>query len=92
MKKITNENVHHLEKVCSDYCMSASDVYNILISKNDDDFPLSFETVKYKVLNDVSSDILKNIFTLEELKSIFSDIKLKKIKNPQTKKFINTIN
>lgn len=91
MKIITNEYIDHLEKVCSDYCLSASDVYNILISKNDDDFPLSFETVKYKVLNDVSSDILKNIFTLEELKSIFSDVKLKKIKNLQTRKFINTL-
>jgi hypothetical protein len=91
MNSIINENIHYLDKVCSDYCMSASDVYNILISKNDDDFPLSFEIVKYKVLNDVSSDILKNIFTLEELKSIFSDTKLKKIKNPQTRKFINSL-
>ena len=71
--------------------MSASDVYNILISKNDEDFPLSFETVKYKVLKDVSSDILKNIFTLEELKSIFSDTNVKKIRNPETRKFINTL-
>lgn len=92
MKVIINENVHHLEKVCSDYCMSGSDVYNILISKNDDEFPLSFETVKYKVLKDVPSDILKSIFTLEELKSIFSDINVKKIKDAQTRKLINTLN
>lgn len=92
MKVVTNEYVYHLEKVCSDYSMSASDVYNILISKNDSDFPLSFETVKYKVLKDVPSDVLKNIFTLLELKSIFSDTNMKKIKNPQTRKFINTLN
>ena len=83
-----NKNIHHLEKVCSDYCMSASDVYNILISKNDTDFPLSFETVKYKVLKDISVDVIKSIFTLEELKSVFSDTNLKKVKNSETRKFI----
>ncbi len=92
-KKIdTNEYVFHLEKVCSDYNMSAWDVYNILISKNDAEFPLSFETVKYKVLKEAPLDILKNIFTPLELKNIFYDINLKKIKNPQTRKFINTLN
>jgi hypothetical protein len=92
MKNPINEHLHHLEKVCSDYSMSASDVYNLLLSKNDADFPLSFETVKYKVLKDISSDNLKNIFTLEELKSIFSDTNIKKIKNPQTRKLINALN
>ena len=92
MQVITNKYMHHLEKVCWDYNMSASDVYNILISKNDEDFPLSFETLKYKVLKDVPSDTLKNIFTLEELKSIFSDIKIKRVKNLETRKFVNTLN
>ncbi len=92
MEVVTNKYMHHLEKVCWDYNMSASDVYTILISKNDEDFPLAFETIKYKVLKDVPSDILKNIFTLEELKSIFSDTNIKKIKNPETRKFINTLN
>lgn len=91
MKVIENKYIYHLEKICSDYCMSALDVYNILISKNDSDFPLSFETVKYKVLKDVHSDILKSIFTLEELKNIFSDINLKKVKNPQTRKLIKSL-
>ena len=86
------KNLYHLEKVCSDYCMSSSDVYNILISKKDDDFPLSFDTVKYKVLKDVPSDILQNIFTKEELKSIFSDTNIKKIKNKETRKLINSLN
>ena len=92
MKIIINEYVHHLEKVCSDYCMSSSDVYNILINKNDTDFPLSFETVKYKVLKEVPSELLKNIFTRSELKSIFSDINIKKIKNTETRKLVNSLN
>ena len=83
--------IHHLDDVCSDYNMSAFDIYNILISKNDEDFPLSFNTIKYQVLKDVPSHILKNIFTHEELKSIFADTNVKKIKNKETKKFINTL-
>jgi len=81
----------HLEKVCADYCLSASDVYTILLSRNDEDFPLSFDTVRNKVLKDVSIDILKEIFTQEELKNIFHDINIKKIKNPQIRKFISSI-
>ena len=91
MKVDINEYIHHLEKVCSDYCLSASDVYNILISKNDENFPLTFETVKYKVLKDVNINILKNIFTIEELKSILEDTKLKRIKNEGIREFINTL-
>lgn len=91
MKNKTNKHIHYLEKVASDYCMSGSDVYNILLSKNDDTFPLSFDTVRNKVLKDVPADMLKNIFTYEELKSIFVDINVKKIKNEQTRKLINTL-
>ena len=87
-----NEYIHYLEKVCSEYCMSAEDVYTVLISKDDEAFPLSFDTVKYKVLKDVSSDRLKKIFTQQELKTIFCDTNIKKIKNKETKKFINTLN
>ena len=87
----TNENIQYLGKVCSEYCMSASEVYNMLLSTNDGDFPLSFDTVKYMVLKDVSSDTLKKIFTQEELKSIFSNTNLKKIKNTQTRNFINSL-
>lgn len=95
MQVNTNEYLCHLEKVCEEYCMNALDVYNVLISKNDDDFPLSFEIVKAKVLKDINCDILKQIFTLEELKSIFSDTsikQIKKIKNVQTRKFVQTFN
>jgi hypothetical protein len=86
-----NKYMHHLDKVCSDYNMSAFDIHNVLISKNDEDFPLTFETVKYKVLKDVPCNILENIFSAGELKSIFEDINVKKIKNKETKKFINNL-
>lgn len=88
----SKEYLHHLDKVCSDYSMNAFDVYKVLMSKEDDLFPLSFEIVKYKVLKDIACDTLKYIFTLEELKSIFSNTNVKKIKNPQTRKFIQTFN
>lgn len=91
MKSTTIKNINNLEKIASDYSMNASDVYNLLLSKNDADFPLSFETVKYKVLKDVPCDILQSIFTLEELKNIFSDTNIKKVKNPQTRKLINSL-
>lgn len=86
-----NKYIHHLDKVCCDYNMSASDVYTVLINKKDEDFPLTFETIKSKVLKEVPSEILKNIFTPEELKSIFANTNIKKIKNKETKKFINTL-
>jgi len=83
-----NKYIHHLDKVCSEYSMTGSDIYNILLSKKDEDFPLSFETIKYQVLKDVSVETLKTIFTLVELKSIFAHTNIKKIKNKQTRKFI----
>jgi hypothetical protein len=89
---IVDENLHYLEKLCSDYCMSGSEVYGILISKEDEKFPLSYETIKYMVLKDVPSKIIKKIFTLEQLKSILEDTNMRKIKNPDMRKFINSIN
>lgn len=89
---LTNEYIPHLDKVCREYCMSGSEVYNILISKEDDRFPLSYETIKYMVLKDIPSEILKKIFTLVELKNIFGDVNLRKIKNYEIRKFINSIN
>lgn len=81
----------HLKQVCSEYCMDASDVYNILLSRNDDNFPLSFDTVRIMVLKDIPLDILKEIFNQDELISIFSDSNLNKIRNQDTKKFINSL-
>ena len=83
--------ISHLDTVCKEYCISGSEVYNILISKEDEKFPLSYETIKYMVLKDIPSEILKKIFTIEELKSILNDTNMRKIKNPSTRKFINSI-
>jgi len=83
-----NNYLHHLDKVCSDYSMTGSDIYTLLINQNDEDFPLSFETVKYMVLKELSVDAIKLVFTLEELKSIYSNINIKKIKNKETRNFI----
>lgn len=92
MKNKTNEHLHHLEKVASDYCMSGLDVYDVLLTKNDDAFPLSFDTLRKKVIKDIPVNILEDIFTYEELKTIFIDINIKKIKNEQLRKLINTLN
>ena len=88
---ITNEYIHHLDKVCSEYCMNGTEVYNILISKEAEKFPLSYETIKYMVLKEVPSKIIKKIFTLDELKSLLEDTNMRKIKNPDMRKFINSI-
>jgi len=88
---LTNEYIHHLDTICSEYCMSGSEVYNILVSKEDEKFPLSYETIKYMVLKDVPSKIIKKLFTLIELKSILEDTNMRKIKNPDMRKFINSI-
>ena len=85
------ENLHHLNKVCHEYCMSGSEVYGILRSKNDERFPLSYETIKYMVLKEVSSEILQKIFTRDELQNILENTNMRKIKNLETKKFINSI-
>ena len=72
--------------------MNGTEVYDILTSKNDDRFPLSYETIKYMVLKEISSEILKKIFSQVELKNIFEDVNLRKIKDYETKKFINSLN
>ena len=71
--------------------MSGAEVYNILISKEDTKFPLSYETIKYIVLKEIPTKILKKIFTLIELKNLLADTNMRKIKNPDTRKFINSI-
>lgn len=80
-----------LDKVCKEYCISGAEVYSVLITKDDAKFPLSYETIKYMVLKEIPTKILKEIFTLVELKSILADTNLRKIKNPDTRKFINSI-
>jgi len=71
--------------------MSGLEVYNILISKDDTKFPLSYETIKYMVLKDISSEILQKIFSQVELKAILIDTNIRKIKNQEMRKLINSI-
>lgn len=85
-------NIHPLEKVCADYCMSGFEVYEVLLSKEDTDFPLSFESIRDMVLKSITAEVLEGIFTFEELKRIFSHVNVKKIKNEQTRKWLKALN
>ena len=91
METNNTKYIHYLDKVCSEYCMNGSEVYTILISQNDERFPLSYETIKYMVLKEVCLEKLKKIFTNTELKSIFNDINMKKIKSTETRNFVNSV-
>ncbi len=85
------EKVACFEAVCWDYEIRAVDVYNILRTKDDTDFSISYDVLRKKVLKYISVDNLKNIFTNEQLKEIFADISLKTIRNPETKDFIKEL-
>jgi len=85
---LRDENLHHLGKICREYCMDGSEVYGVLISRDDEKFPLSYETIKYMVLKNISLEIMKKIFTQEELKNIAQDTNIKKnIYNRRVKKY-----
>ena len=86
LKKLV-KNIEFLEAVCWDYNINANDVYTILKTKKDDDFPISFDVLRKKVLKYVSIAKLQEIFTLEELKDIFSGINPNTIRNPETRDF-----
>lgn len=91
MELITKEyriyNIECLEAVCWDYDINASDVYRILKTKNDENFPISFDVLIKKVLKYISIDNLQKIFTLEELREIFNGINPNTIRNPKTRDF-----
>lgn len=91
LKRKIMEKVACFEAVCWDYEIKAVDVYNILRTKDDADFPISYDVLRKKVLKYVSVEKLKNIFTDEQLKEIFSDISLRTIRNPDTKDFIKEL-
>ena len=86
LKKLV-KNIECLEAVCWDYDINASDVYNILKTKNDENFPISFDVLIKKVLKYISIDNLQKIFTLEELREIFNGINPNTIRNPKTRDF-----
>ena len=85
------EKVACLEAVCWDYEIRAVDVYNILRTKDDTDFPISFDVLRKKVLKYISIDNLKKVFTDEQLIEIFADTSLRTIRNPEKKDFIKEI-
>ena len=91
LKRKIMEKVACFEAVCWDYEIKAVDVYNILRTKDDADFPISYDVLRKKVLKYVPVEKLKNIFTDEQLKEIFSDISLRTIRNPDTKDFIKEL-
>ncbi|MCT7521256.1 hypothetical protein [Aliarcobacter cryaerophilus] len=53
LKKLV-KNIECLEAVCWDYNINAKDVYTILKTKKDDDFSISFDVLRKKVLKYVS--------------------------------------
>ena len=87
IKEYRTYNIECLEAVCWDYDINANDVYTILKTKKDDDFPISFDVLRKKVLKYISIDNLQKIFTLEELKDIFYGINPNTIRNPETRDF-----
>ena len=89
--KLLVKNIEFLEAVCWDYDINSNDVYTILKTKKDDDFPISFDVLRKKVLKYVSISKLQEIFTLEELKDIFSGINPYTIRNPETRYFLRKI-
>ena len=89
--KLIVKNIEFLEAVCWDYDINSNDVYTILKTKKDDDFPISFDVLRKKVLKYISIDNLQKIFTLEELKDIFNGINPNTIRNPETRYFLRKI-
>ena len=89
--KLLVKNIEIFEVLCWDYDINANDVYTILKTKKDDDFPISFDVLRKKVLKYVSINKLQEIFTLEELKDIFSGINPYTIRNPDTRYFLRKI-
>lgn len=91
LKRKIMEKVFCFEAVCWDYEIRAVDVFNILRTKDDKDFPISYDVLRKKVLKYVSVENLKNAFNEEQLKEIFGDIDLRTIRNPEKKIFIKEI-
>ena len=91
LKRKIMEKVACFEAVCWDYEINAVDVFNILRTKDDKDFPISYDVLRKKVLKYVSVDNLKKVFTDEQLIELFADISLTTIRNSDTKIFIKEL-
>lgn len=88
---MTSKKIDIFNAICWDYDINAKSVYDILITKNDKNSPISFDTLRYKVLKYIPIDSIRSIFSSQEISSIFSDINIKKIRNPQARKFLSTL-
>ena len=84
--------IKYFEVVCWDYEINAKDVYNILKTKNDKDFPISFDVLRKKVLKYIPITKLREIFSTNEMIEIFSGINSNTLRNPLTKEYITALN
>ena len=88
---LKNKNIEYLEAVCWDYEINANDVYNILTTKEDEEFPISYDVLRKKVFKYVPIDRLQKIFTSSEIVDIFGDIKPFTVRNPKNRKFLEQL-
>lgn len=64
LKRKIMEKVACFEAVCWDYEIRAVDVYNILRTKDDTEFPISYDVLRKKVLKYISVDNLKKFLLM----------------------------
>ena len=86
-KTFDSTSISCFEAVCWDYNINAKDVYSILKTKNDKDYPISFDVLRKKVLKYIPVQKIQNVFSKNELKDVFSGINPNTIRNPETKSF-----
>ena len=91
--KINDENlIEYLNAVCWDCEINAKDVYYILTTKEHKNYPISFDTLRKKVLKYVSIPKLQEIFSTDDMKEIFAGINPNTLRNPLTKEYITALN
>ena len=91
-KIIDEKPIEYLNAVCWDYEINAKDVYYILTTKEHKNYPISFDTLRKKVLKYVSVPKLREIFSTNEMIEIFSGINPNTLRNPLTKEYITALN
>ena len=91
-KIIDEKPIEYLNAVCWDYEINAKDVYYILTTKEHKNYPISFDTLRKKVLKYVSIPKLREIFSTDDMKEIFAGINPNTLRNPLTKEYITALN
>ena len=91
-KIIDEKPIKYLDAVCWDYEINAKDVYYILTTKEHKNYPISFDTLRKKVLKYVSIPKLQEIFSTDDMKEIFAGINPNTLRNPLTKEYITALN